>query len=156
MESEGQILGEEVIRVMTNSTRTEQTVRIWGSQTDVSCPGRRRTDQGREGITASYVDGPSVPLRLGVLGIGHVALTSVDAEIYTPISQRLKRQSPLANTVMVTLANGAAPSGYIPDDASFSHNTFQVLSSRLKPGCAEDSIADGLTDLIVRYNQQPQ
>ena len=64
MESEGQILGEEVIRVMTNSTRTEQNVRIWGSQTDVSCPGRRRTDQGREGITASYVDGPSAHLRL--------------------------------------------------------------------------------------------
>jgi neutral ceramidase len=156
MESEGQILGEEVIRVMTNSTRTEQNVRLWGSQTEVSCPGRKRTDQGREGLTASYVDGPSVPLRLGVLGIGDVALTWVDAEIYTLISQRLKRQTPMANTVMVTLANGAAPSGYIPDDASFSHNTFQVLGSRLKPGCAEDSIANGLTDLIVRYSQLPQ
>ena len=156
MESEGQILGEEVIRVMTDSVRTEQNVHIWGSQTEVSCPGRKRTDQGREGVTASYVDGPPVPLRLGVLGIGDVALTSVNAEIYTLISQRLKRQSPMANTVMVTLANGAAPSGYIPDEASFSHNTFQVLSSRLKPGCAEDAIADGLTDLIIRYSQQPQ
>ncbi len=156
MESEGQILGEEVMRVMTNSTRFEQNVRIWGSQTDVSCAGRKRTDQGREGLAASYVDGPSVPLRLGVLGIGDVALTSVNAEIYTLISQRLKRQSPMANTVMVTLANGAAPSGYVPDDASFSHNTFQVLGSRLKPGCAEDSIANGLTDLIVRYSQLPQ
>lgn len=156
MESEGQILGEEVIRVMTDSTRTEQDVRIWGGQTEISCPGRKRTDQGREGMTASYVDGASVPIRLGVLGLGDVALTSVDAEIYTLISQRLKRQSPMANTVMVTLANGAAPSGYIPDDASFSHNTFQVLSSRLKPGCAEDSIANGLTDLIVRYSQRPQ
>ena len=156
MESEGQVLGEEVILVMTDSVRTEQNVRIWGSQTEVSCPGRKRTDQGREGMAASYVDGPSVPLRLGVLGIGDVALTSVNAEIYTLISQRLRRQSPMANTVMVTLANGAAPSGYIPDDASFSHNTFQVLSSRVKPGCAEDAIANGLTDLIVRYSQQPQ
>jgi hypothetical protein len=62
----------------------------------------------------------------------------------------------MANTVMVTLANGAAPSGYIPDDASFSHDTFHVLGSRLKPGCAEDSIANGLTDLVVRYSQLPQ
>ena len=156
MESEGEVLGEEVIRVMTDSNRTDTDVRIWGSQTEVSCPGRKRTDQGREGMTASYIDGDPVPLRLGVLGIGDVALTSIDAEVYTLIGQRLKRQSPLANTVMVTLANGAAPSGYVPDDASFSHKTFQVLSSRLKPGCAEDSIANGLTDLVVRYIQQPQ
>jgi neutral ceramidase len=136
MESEGQVLGEKVIRVMTNSTRMEQDVRIWGSQTVVNCPGRKRTDQGREGMAATYVDADPVPIRLGVLGIGDVALTSVDAEVYTLISQRLKHQSPMANTVMVTLANGAAPSGYIPDDASFSHNSFQVLGSRLKLGCA--------------------
>jgi len=51
----------------------------------------------------------------------------------------------------VTLANGAANSGYIPDDASFSHYSFQVLSSRLKPGCAEAAIANGLTDLVSQY-----
>jgi hypothetical protein len=28
----------------------------------------------------------------------------------------------------------AARSGYIPDDASFGKNTFEVLSSRLNPG----------------------
>jgi hypothetical protein len=154
MESEGQVLGEEVIRVMTDSTRTEQNVRIWGSQTDVTCPGRKRTDQGREGMVGTYVDGSPVPIRLGVLGIGDVALTSVDAEVYNLISQRLKRQSAMANTVMVTLANGAAPSGYIPDDASFSHNSFQVLNSRLKPGCAEDAIANDLTNLISQYDDQ--
>jgi neutral ceramidase len=42
-----------------------------------------------------------------------------------------------------------ANSGYIPDDASFHANTFQVLSSRLKPGCAETAIDGGLMDLIV-------
>ena len=154
MQTEGQVLGEEVIRVMTDSNRTETNVRIWGTQTDVTCPGRKRTDKGREGMTGSYVDGDPVPIRLGMLGIGNVALTSVNAEIYTLISQKLKRQSPMANTVMVTLANGAAPSGYIPDDASFSHNSFQVLSSRLKPGCAEDAISNGLTDLVSQYDQQ--
>ena len=151
MESEGQLLGEEVIRVMTDTTRTESNVRIAGSQTEISCPGRKRTDQGREGMTGTYADGPAVPIRLGVLGIGDVALTSIDAEVYTLISQKMKRQSPMANTVMVTIANGGAPSGYIPDDESFSHNSFQVLSSRLKPGCAEDSIANTLTQMVGAY-----
>ena len=57
----------------------------------------------------------------------------------------------MANTVVVTLANGRANSGYIPDDASFGHNTFQVLGSRLKPGCAEQGIANGLDELVSQY-----
>jgi hypothetical protein len=51
----------------------------------------------------------------------------------------------------VTLANGRASSGYIPDDASFGHDTFQVLGSRLKPGCAEQGIANGLVDLVAQF-----
>jgi neutral ceramidase len=154
MESEGDVLGEEVIRIMTNAARTERSVRIWSGQTEVSCPGRTRTDDGREGMAGTYTDGPSVPIRLGVLGIGDVALTSVDAEVYNLIGQRMKQQSPMANTVFVTVANGRAPSGYIPDDASFSHNTFQALGSRLKVGCAEDSIADGLTKMVADYGRE--
>jgi neutral ceramidase len=59
-----------------------------------------------------------------------------------------QEQSPMANTVVVTLANGTANSGYIPNDASFGAYTFQVLSSRLQPGCAEGAIDNGLPDLI--------
>jgi neutral ceramidase len=72
---------------------------------------------------------------LGVTRIGNIALTSVDAELYSEIGQRLKRDSPVANTFMVTLANGAANSGYIPNDAAFGALTFQVLGSKLKSGC---------------------
>ncbi len=154
MQVEGQMLGEVVIRTIANAKPVEGDVRVWGKQVDVSCPGRKRTDEGREGMAGTYEDAPPVPLRLGVIGIGDVALTHVDAEIYTLIGQRLKRQSPMANTVVVTLANGAAPSGYIPDDASYGHETFQVLSSRLKEGCAEDAIANTLTDLVDQYDQQ--
>jgi hypothetical protein len=49
---------------------------------------------------------------------------------------------------MVTLTDGNAGSGYIPNDESFSHNTFEVLSSRLKPGCAEDGIVNGFLGLM--------
>jgi neutral ceramidase len=154
MEVQGSVLGEEVIRVMTDSTRTASDVRIWGAQKTASCPGRTRTNTGREGLPGTYTDGNPVNIRLSMLGIGNVALTGVNAEVYNLISQRMKKQSPMTNTMMVTLANGRAESGYIPDDASFSHVTFQVLGSRLKPGCAEAAIADGLTDLIGQYDRQ--
>lgn len=148
IDGEGVLLGEEVIRVMSNITRLDGSPTIVAAQKMVSCPGRKRTDTGREGMPGTYVDGDPVDIRLGALRIGNIALTSVDAELYSPIGQRLKRESPMANTVMVTLANGMANSGYIPNDTAFGALTFQVLGSRLKPGCAETAIVNGLTDLI--------
>jgi len=145
---EGQLLGEEVIRVMTGTTKMSGNVAIWGAEEMLTCPGRQRTNTGREGSPGKYRDGPPVDLRLGVLGIDDIALATVDAEVYTQISLRLKKQSPLSNTVMVTLANGRANSGYVPNDAAFGAYTFQVLGSRLKPGCAEQGIANGLSGLI--------
>jgi hypothetical protein len=50
--------------------------------------------------------------------------------------------------MLATLTNGSARSGYIPDDASFGKYTFEVLSSRLHPGCAESSIVNGIVGLI--------
>jgi neutral ceramidase len=152
IESEGQVLGEEVIRVMTKTLRkTTRDVGIWGARQTLTCPGRTRTNTGREGSAGTYVDGDPVSLRLGVLGIGDTALTSINAEVYSLIGQRVKKQSPVTNTVMVTLANGRANSGYVPNDAAFGSYTFQVLGSRLQPGCAEQGIADGLASMIGRY-----
>jgi hypothetical protein len=73
---------------------------------------------------------------------------TVNAEVFSPIAQRLKRESPFKSTMMATLTNGAARSGYIPDDASYGKFTFEVLSSRLRPGCAESSIVNGLLELV--------
>lgn len=149
MDSEGVLLGEEVIRVMTNIKRLDPSPSIAAEQKIVTCPGRKRIDTGREGKPGTYSDGDPVEIRLGALRVGNIALTSVNAELYTAIGLRLKRESPMANTVMVTLANGRAESGYIPNDTAFGANTFQVLGSKLKPGCAETAIVNGLLDLIA-------
>jgi neutral ceramidase len=154
MDSEGVLLGEEVIRVLTETTRMESNPGITGTQEVISCPGRKRLDTAREGTPGTYEDSDPVSIRLGVLRLGDVALASVDAEIYTSIGLRLKRESPLANTVIVTLANGRANSGYIPNDTASGAYTFQVLGSRLKPGYAETAIVDGLLDLIRKTNHE--
>jgi hypothetical protein len=151
IESEGQLLGEEIIRVMSSTRNLSGDVALGGAQKIIGCPGRQRVNAGREGEPGTYKDSDPVNIRLGMVGIGDIALTAVNAEIYTMISQRTKKLSPMANTVVVTLANGRASSGYIPDDASYGHNTFQVLGSRLKPGCAEQGIANGLVELVSQY-----
>jgi hypothetical protein len=146
--SMGQFLGEEVLHVMRGIERRDTAVPLYGATTSVQCPGRERTNQGRAGFEGSYKEGPPVDIRLGLLRIGDVMIGAVNAEVFNPIAQRLKRESPYKATMMTTLTNGSARSGYIPDDASFGKMTFEVLSSRLQPGCAETAIVNGLLGLI--------
>ncbi len=147
--SMGQFLGEEVMHVMRSMDRMESTVQIDGRFKTVSCPGRQRTNQGRAGFPGEYKDAGPVPIRLGLLQLGDIMIGAVNAEVFNPIAQRLKNESPYARTMMATLTNGSAPSGYIPHDAGFGMYTFEVLSSRLKPGCAESAIVNGILDLMA-------
>jgi hypothetical protein len=154
--SMGQMLGEEVLHVTrANMERPVADAVIKGLSKEVSCPGRVRTDSGRAGYPGHYRDGDPVNLRLSLLRIGDTAIGGVDAEIFTEIGLRFKRESPLKHTMMTTLTNGMANSGYVPNDAAFGYETFEVLSSRLKPGCAETAIAEGLIDLIDQTQPDP-
>ena len=146
--SMGQFLGEEVLHVMRGIERMDTAVPLHGGFTTFSCPGRERTNQGRAGFEGTYKDGPPVEIRLGLLRLGDVMIGAVNAEVFNPIAQRLKQESPYKATMMSTLTNGGARSGYIPDDESFGKYTFEVLSSRLKPGCAESAIVNGILGLI--------
>jgi hypothetical protein len=108
VQSEGVLLGEEVIRVMTNTRRMDPAPALSAAQTTLTCPGRKRLDSAREGTPGEYEDGDPVRFRLGLLRIGDIALCSVNAEIYTAIGQKLKADSPLSDTLLVTIANGRA------------------------------------------------
>jgi hypothetical protein len=134
--------------VMRGIERTDAAPALRGSFTTVSCPGRERTNDGRAGFEGTYKDAAPVELRLGLLRIGDVMIGAVNAEVFNPVATRLKRESPYKATMMATLTNGSARSGYVPDDESYGKYTFEVLSSRLKPGCAESSIVNGVLDLM--------
>jgi hypothetical protein len=144
----GQLLGEEVLRVMSLPQRNSDNIGIYGAQQVITCPGRTRTNTGREGAPGTYVDGDPVNIKLSLLKVGDIVLAGINAEVYNIIAQRLKKESPFGNTIVVTITNGAANSGYIPSDDAFQRYTFQVLSSRLEPNCAETSIINGLLDMM--------
>ena len=146
--SMGQFLGEEVMHVMRGMERMESSIQIDGRQKTVQCPGRQRTDTGRAGFPGTYRDAAPVDIRLGLLKVGDIAIGTVNAEVFNLIAQRLKRESPYARTMMATLTNGSAPSGYIPNDTAYGMYTFEVISSRLQAGCAESAIVNGILDLM--------
>ncbi len=148
--SMGQMLGEEVKRVMREMVAARMATggTLIGTQKMISFPGRNRIGRGRAGIEATYQDGPDVQLRLSLLMIDDIAIGGCNAEIFNMIAQRFKRESPVGRSVFVSMANGIGNSGYIPNDAAFGYQTFEVLSSRCKPGYAESAIVNGLLDLI--------
>jgi hypothetical protein len=89
-----------------------------------------------------------VPIRLSLLRINDVALAGVSGEVLTMIGQRLKKESPLANTVLVANCNGS--SGYLPDDASYEQVSYEIVSSRVQKGCAERGVVEGFLELLDR------
>ena len=146
--SMGQFLGEEVLHVIRGMERTESNAPIYAGYKTIRCPGRERTNSGRAGSPGEYQDAGPVELRLGLVRVGQTVIGAINAEVFNLIAQRFKKESPYTATMMTTLTNGMARSGYIPNDAAYGMQTFEVLSSRLKPGCAETSIVNGLLDLI--------
>lgn len=153
VKSEGQITGEEALRVMDHIHSMSGDVKIDGALGEVTCPARKRLDSGREGAPGRYEDSPDpVRIKIGVVRVGDVVLTSANAELYNMIGQKVKARSKFKNTVLVTLTNGMANSGYVPTDDAFGRYTFQVLSSNLNAGCAERGIIDGIGGMIDKLN----
>jgi neutral ceramidase len=151
VKSMGQITAEEAIRVMDHIRTMNTEVKIEGAQQEVTCPARRRLDTAREGTPGKYEDSPEpVRIKIGALRIGDVALGSANAELYNMIGQHVKAGSKFHDTVMVTLTNGMANSGYVPTDDAFSRYTFQVLGTTLKSGCAEMAIVNGIDNMIEK------
>ncbi|HYM76063.1 MAG TPA: neutral/alkaline non-lysosomal ceramidase N-terminal domain-containing protein [Candidatus Dormibacteraeota bacterium] len=147
----GLLTAEEAIRLISHISTMSSEVKIEGAQQDVTCPGRRRLDTGREGEPGKYEDSPDpVRIKIGALQIGDIALGSANAELYSIIGQHIKTGSKFRETVVVTLTNGMANSGYVPTDDAFGRYTFQVLGSALKPGCAEAGIVNGIDEMIGR------
>jgi len=150
--SEGALLGETAINTMRfGMTKLSDAVAIGAAQRQIQCPGRDRLDRDdpvRENALPPYADGASVTIKLGLLRLGDIYLGWVNGEVYSGIASRLKREAPVSDLLVTTLANGMANSGYIYSNEAASHLTFQVIGSRLKPSCAEDAIVATELELI--------
>jgi hypothetical protein len=47
---------------------------------------------------------------------------------------------------MVTHANGS--SGYLPNDAAYDQLSYEIVTTRVKQGCAEDAIVNTLLGMM--------
>ena len=141
----GRILGEESVRV-ARGIHTTPNAHLFAKQQVVTCPGRRLEAGQRQRKEYKWDDSDPVNIRLTLLMVNDIALSGVSGEVMTIIQQHLRRESPFSRTVMVTNANGS--SGYIPNDAAFDQISYEITTSRLKPGCAENAIVNGFLGMM--------
>jgi hypothetical protein len=146
VDSLGQILGEEIVRVADNIKTAIPQGKISGTERVVTCPGKKNDPEARARGEIKFLDADPVSFRLVLLMIDRIALAAVPGEVGTRIYQRLRKESPLNQTIMVTLSNGRI--GYIPDDAAYDNPTFEVNGSPLKKGCGESSIISAFLEMI--------
>jgi neutral ceramidase len=145
VDSLGQILGEEAVRVASGIHGSTEA-HLSGKQEVVTCPGRKPAAGPLPRKDFAWEDADPVTIRLSLLGVNDIAFAGVSGEVLTMINEHLKRESPVRHAVMLTHANGS--SGYIPDDAAFQQVSYEITTSHLKPGCAENAIVNGVVKLM--------
>jgi hypothetical protein len=142
------MLGEAAVRAASSTHNTDRA-RIWGKQQEITCPGRKLEPGPRHRKEYKWEDSDPVNIRLSLLMVNNIALAGVSGEVFTKINWALEKESPFSHTVMVTHANGS--SGYIPDDEAFNQISYEITTSHLKPGCAENGIVNGFLNLMQDF-----
>jgi hypothetical protein len=143
----GKILADEIVRV-SESVRTSAQGRLRGFQNTITCPGKRTVQPPGPNREYQIEDADPVQIRLSLLMIHDIALAGVSGEVLTNIGLRLKRESSFNRTMVVTHTNGS--SGYIPDDAAYDQVSYEIITTRVKRGCAEDGIVNGVREMMAR------
>jgi hypothetical protein len=146
MDAQGLLVGAEALRVADGITTLRSDVHLAAAQRVISCPvktGRNLMSTMKQ----QAVD--TVPVRLSLLLIDHVALAGVSGEVLNAIGSRLYAASPLSDTFLVSIANDRI--GYLPPDAAYDQPLFEVNGSPVARGCAENAIVDGLSQMIREH-----
>jgi len=143
----GRILADEAIRV-AETIKTSNRASIRGAQRVVTCPGKKNPPgpARRPDLDYQFLDADPVDIRLSLLMLNHVAISGVSGEVLTGIETRLENETPFRATMMLTHANGR--SGYIPDDDAYETISYEIVTTRIKQGCAEAAIVQGLVDMM--------
>ena len=151
-ESMGRILGEIAIEAADKSKDISTTATIWSKSKDTVCPGQRMDRDAYAKGEVKFLDADPQTVHMDLLMINNVALAGVAAEVVTNIYSHLKKDSPLSNTILVSLTNGRLT--YMPDDAAYDAPIFEVRSSSLKRGCGEGAIVNGFTSMMKEHLSQ--
>jgi hypothetical protein len=151
-------LGEAIVRATASVRNTTATVRLWGAQTSVTCPGQMRAEppvpgQPMAGYRApakvAMKDGPAVTIPLHLAMVNDIALAGASAEVYSQIGQAIKQTSAFDRTMVVTLLPNRM--GYVPTDEAYLLPSEKAITNPLKPGCAAPAMVAAFARMEAEY-----
>ncbi len=102
-------------------------------------------------LAADQGGGPSIPLT--VLRLGDAVLVATAGEAYSSLQRDLRAAFPDVAVVVVNLAGGAH-AGYLPPDAAYASDRYQVWQTPAGRGSLE-FVRDAATTLIRSHHAQP-
>jgi len=140
----GLVLGEEIVSV-ARKISMEESGSITCVREDIEVPGKERSASRMP--NEKIVPGNPTKLRFSVVKIGPLVLAGISGELMTTIGMKIKQQSPLKNTVVVTHCNGS--SGYLCTDAAYIEGGYEPMVSRTMPG-VEKIIVDHMIALLKK------
>ncbi|PWT70158.1 MAG: hypothetical protein C5B59_21155 [Bacteroidetes bacterium] len=128
-EAMGYHAGNEVWKII-DQIKTTPVTSVKFVNSGLTFPGKKAwTDQFPQ---TSVPTGSSVDIRLTGLKLGDVVLCGISGELMTEMGLEVKKESPFANTIVITHCNGLA--GYICTDRSFTEGGYETKVSHLMPG----------------------
>lgn len=143
MVAQGTIVGAEAVRVANNIHSMDRHVNVQARESMFTCTIKQGVDQMSD---MKQDNVKSMNIHLDVLRFNDIALAGVGGEVVTNIWRHLQRETPLKNTILVSMANDRI--GYIADDPAFETSKFEVKGTPVAGGCAENGIVTGLTQMI--------
>ncbi|MCV2394343.1 hypothetical protein OEB99_08480 [Actinotalea sp. M2MS4P-6] len=142
MAAQGFMLGAAAVRGVREQRHLTAAGPVTGAVRVIPCPARRL--EVPPGMEQADVD--TVDLTLTCLTIGPLALAGVSGEVTVPVGRAVLDASPLAATLLVSIAN--ARIGYLPTDESYDRRTQAAEGCPIAQGFAQRTIVDGLTELV--------
>jgi hypothetical protein len=169
MEAEGVVIGSEVIEVATRINDMTAAARIRADESAFNCavpPKQSRPQAGGPALTVSEPPGGMPPafgnvpnpikeripdptektVQLNLILINQIAITSVNAEVFSKLYLHLRKASPLTDTIMDTVANGRM--GYLAADEDYATTYGSGGGVDVVAGCAESGVVNGLVGMI--------
>ena len=158
--SYGLMLGEEILATVRDMRNKMEEGPIYGAKTSATCPGKLtkpiNSPSNCSNTAGSKLppcvykdeDGPAITINMTLLLLGNVAMGGIWEDSSTSLIQRIQAISPYANTFVDCQFFG--PARYLVSDDMYGLYTFESTDSRVKKGCAEQSILKGFQQMFPK------
>jgi len=136
----GERLGTDTIKVAENITDKQSDVDLTVIHDSVICqsqkmPEHQKATDMRPVKQYVYQDNGEIKVPIDIMKVGNIAIVGIQPELASKIGANIKKKSPIKNTMVLTMVNGAAK--YMADKNSYDKFTYEARNSQYAKGSAE-------------------